>query len=93
MEDRFKAFLSQMDNVESIDDTLSDAELVGGKRADFLLDGRRVVLEIKSLEADPEKINKGDATLYSSQKLEKMTGRALQHRPQGRPREEQDKKG
>lgn len=54
LEDRFKAFLSQLDNVESIDDTLSDAELTDGKRADFLLDGRRVVLEIKSLEADPE---------------------------------------
>ncbi len=54
LEDRFKTFLSQLDNVESIDDTLSDAELATGKRADFLLDRRRVVLEIKSLEADPE---------------------------------------
>ncbi len=54
LEERFKAFLGQLDNVESIDDTLSDAELAHGKRADLLLDGRRVVLEIKSLEADPE---------------------------------------
>jgi hypothetical protein len=54
LEERFKAFLGQLDNVESIDDTLPDAELTHGKRADFLLDGRRVVLEIKSLKADPE---------------------------------------
>ncbi len=54
LEERFKAFLCQLDNVESIDDTLSDAELAHGERADLLLDGRRIVLEVKSLEADPE---------------------------------------
>jgi hypothetical protein len=54
LEERFKAFLGQLDGAESIDDTLSDAELAHGKRADFLLDDRRIVLEMKSLEADPE---------------------------------------
>ncbi len=54
LEDRFKAFLEQLDGAESIDDTLSDEELAHGKRADFLLDGRHVILEVKSLEADPE---------------------------------------
>ena len=58
LEDRFQAFLDQLDGAESIDDSLSDTELSHGKRADFLLDQRRIVLEVKSLEADPEyKIN------------------------------------
>lgn len=48
------AFLEQLESAESIDDTLSDAEVAHGKRADFLLDQRRIVLEVKSLEADPE---------------------------------------
>ena len=54
LEDRFQAFLDQLDGAESIDDSLSDRELSHGKRADFLLDQRRIVLEVKSLEADPE---------------------------------------
>ena len=54
LEDRFKAFLSQLKNAENIDEALSDTELADGKRADFLLDGRRIVLELKSLEVDPE---------------------------------------
>ena len=53
-EDRFQDFLDQLDGAESIDDSLSDTELSHGKRADFLLDQRRIVLEVKSLEADPE---------------------------------------
>ena len=54
LEGRFMAFLEQLEGAESIDDTWSDAELSHGKRADFLLDQRRIVLEIKSLQADPE---------------------------------------
>ena len=54
LEERFIAFLGQLENAESIDDTLSEKELAHGKRADFLLDERRIVLEIKSLEVDPE---------------------------------------
>lgn len=54
LEDRFITFLSQLDNAENIDDTFSESELSNGKRADFLLDGRRYVIEIKSLETDPE---------------------------------------
>ena len=54
LECRFLAFLAQLEGAESVDETLSDAELAHGKRADFLLDQRRVVLEVKSLEADPE---------------------------------------
>lgn len=54
LEERFKAFLSQLENAEDIDSTLSDAALVGGQRADFLLAKRRIVLELKTLETDPE---------------------------------------
>jgi hypothetical protein len=54
LEERFKTFLGQLDNAESIDDMLSEAKLAYGKRADFILDGRRIVLEIKSLIMDPE---------------------------------------
>jgi hypothetical protein len=54
LEERFKTFLGQLDDAESIDDMLSGAELAFGKRADFLLDGRHIVLEIKSLTNDPE---------------------------------------
>ena len=54
LEDRFKAFLNSLHSVESIDDMLSDAELAHGKRADFLLHRRLIVLEVKSLETDPE---------------------------------------
>jgi hypothetical protein len=49
LEERFKTFLGQLDNAESIDDMLSEAELAFGRRADFLLDGRHIALEIKSL--------------------------------------------
>lgn len=48
------AFLEQLEGAESIDDMWSDAELSHGKRADFLLDQRRIVLEVKSLQTDPE---------------------------------------
>ncbi|MGH6899959.1 MAG: hypothetical protein ACREJ5_25965 [Geminicoccaceae bacterium] len=54
LENRFLAFLAQSDGAECIDETLSEAELVYGKRADFLMDHRRVILEVKSLGVDPE---------------------------------------
>lgn len=54
LENRFKVFLSQLQGSEDIDQVLSNEDLAHGKRADFLLNKRRIVLEIKSLEADPE---------------------------------------
>ena len=54
LEDRFKKFLGQLENSESIDESISNEDLSNGKRADFLLDGRRIVVEIKSLENDPK---------------------------------------
>lgn len=54
LEQRFHEFLEQLDGSESIDKSVSEHELAAGKRADFLLDQRRVIVEIKSLESDPE---------------------------------------
>ena len=54
LQDRFEAFLNQLEGSESIDDTFSNTDLAHGERADFLLDHRRFILEIKSLEMDPE---------------------------------------
>lgn len=54
LEGRFITFLEKLEYSENLDDSSFDAELVHGKRADFLLDQRRIILEVKSLEADPE---------------------------------------
>ena len=54
LQDRFEAFLNQLEEAESIDDTLSNTELAHGKRADYLLDHRRFILEVKALETDPK---------------------------------------
>lgn len=54
LERRFHSFLSQLHGAENIDETFKSSELLPGKRADFLLNGRQIVLEMKSLEADPE---------------------------------------
>ncbi|MCO6413348.1 MAG: hypothetical protein J5I92_11425 [Thiogranum sp.] len=54
LEDRFKAFLGERDASESLDAPSFDALLANGKRADFLLDDRRIVLELKFLQANPE---------------------------------------
>lgn len=62
LEDRFLSFLGQQQDAESIDNTMSEAELGNGKRADFLLDKRQIILEVKTLKSDPaykvdEKLN------------------------------------
>lgn len=54
LEQRFHEFLEQLDGSENIDKSVSGEELAAGKRADFLLNKRSVILEIKSLESDPE---------------------------------------
>lgn len=54
LEKRFKTFLSQLENAEDIDSALPDSVLGYGQRADFLLAKRRIVLELKTLETDPE---------------------------------------
>ena len=54
LEGRFRAFLDGLEDAENIDNSLSEADLAYGQRADFLLDQRRIVLEVKSLQTDPE---------------------------------------
>ena len=53
LEDRFMTFIGRIEGSENIDDSLSHAELSYGKRADFLLNERKVILEIKSMKTDP----------------------------------------
>jgi hypothetical protein len=53
LEERFKSFLRQLPGAEDVDGTLTEAQLPG-RRADFLLRDRRIVLELKSLTNDPE---------------------------------------
>lgn len=53
LEDRFLTFVDRLEGSENIDDSLSNAELSYGKRADFLLNERRIILEVKSLETNP----------------------------------------
>lgn len=53
LETRFKKFLSQLPGVEDIDKVIPEEMLSGSKRADFLLDNRNYVMEMKNLEIDP----------------------------------------
>ena len=53
LEIRFKEFLDNLPDSENLDELLTDAPSEG-KRADYLLDERNIVLELKSLESDPE---------------------------------------
>jgi len=51
---RFKAFISQLPLAEVIDHLELPAEFDETKRADFLVENRQAVIELKSLESDPE---------------------------------------
>ena len=53
LEDRFMTFIDRLEGSENIDDSLSNVELSYGKRADFLLNERKLILEIKSLKINP----------------------------------------
>lgn len=58
LNDRFKKFLSQLPIAESIDDLHLPTKFDKSKRADFLIDNGKAIIEIKSLESDPKhKIN------------------------------------
>jgi len=52
LERRFLNFLGSVPGAESLDVLLAGAEFDGERRADFLLFGRKVILEVKSLEVD-----------------------------------------
>ena len=52
LERRFLNFLATLPGAESLDDLLAGERYVGERRADYLLFERRVIVEVKSLEAD-----------------------------------------
>ncbi|MDC8784799.1 hypothetical protein [Roseateles koreensis] len=52
LESRSLRFLATLLGAESLDDLLGDPKFDGQRRADYLLFGRRVILELKSLETD-----------------------------------------
>lgn len=54
LNNRFNAFLSQLPFAESIDDLKLPPEFDESKRADFLIENRKAIIEFKSLESDPE---------------------------------------
>jgi hypothetical protein len=54
LNDRFKAFLARLPFAEAIDDLELPSEFDDSKRADFLIDNRKAIIELKSLESDPE---------------------------------------
>lgn len=54
LNDRFKAFLAQLPSAESIDEIRLPPGFSEEKRADFFVEDRKVVVELKSLESDPE---------------------------------------
>jgi hypothetical protein len=54
LNERFKAFIAQLPSAEVIDNLELPAEFDDSKRADFLIENRKAVIELKSLESDPE---------------------------------------
>lgn len=53
LEERFNNFLLQVDGAESIDTSIPEEVWGGQKRADFLIDQRQVIIEIKTLKTNP----------------------------------------
>lgn len=53
LKERFETFIRTLEGFESIDDLLKHAEQHGRKRADYLLSGRKIIIEQKILEEDP----------------------------------------
>lgn len=51
---RFKTFLSQLQFAEAIDKLDLPPEFDKSKRADYLIENRKVTVEVKSLQSDPE---------------------------------------
>ena len=50
---RFEAFAQTLEGFENVDDLLKAETIAGKKRADYLFQGRSIIIEQKSLEVDP----------------------------------------
>lgn len=89
LNDRFKAFIAQLPSAEAIDDLELPSEFDESKRADFLIGNRKAIIELKSLESDPEhKIhteleNHKDRTEYPLFYGEMEVTQVLKHLPDG----------
>ncbi len=53
LRERFQDFVTTLDGFESVDALLAGNDPHGMKRADYLFDGRTIIVEQKILEADP----------------------------------------
>lgn len=53
LRERFESFIRTFDGCEVVDELLHRQHLEGLKRADYLLQGRSIILEQKVLEGDP----------------------------------------
>ena len=51
---RFESFMSALGGVENIDTLMKRCNLPGRQRADYLAFDRRVIIEQKSLDVDPD---------------------------------------
>lgn len=90
LERRFLNFLASLPESESLDEILAGSKYDGERRADYLLFGRKVIIEVKSLETDTspkieaemEKHRERDdfPVIYGEVDLQKV----LQHLPDGR---------
>lgn len=89
LENRFKQFMASLSGVEPVDTLLPPGSFENKQRADYLLAGRRVIMELKTLKTDPSaKVetelsnhrDRGDFPLiYGSVELPKI----LRHLPDG----------
>jgi hypothetical protein len=53
LKERFEAFVQTLEGFESIDYLLMGNDYAGKQRADYLLNGRTIIIEQKSLEQNP----------------------------------------
>lgn len=89
LKDRFKAFLSQLPFAEAIDYLKLPPEFNNTKRADFLIENRKAIIELKSIESDPE--HKIHSELKNHQERDEyplfygelMLDKVLKHLPNG----------
>ena len=70
LKERFEAFVPTLEGFESIDYLLMGNDYAGKQRADYLLNGRTIIIEQKSLEQNPtDKPQKFVERLANEQRL------------------------
>ncbi|MCS6316188.1 MAG: hypothetical protein H8K05_00055 [Nitrospira sp.] len=90
LEERFKRFLSTLPGAENVDEVIPSGSFPNRERADYLLQNRKIVIELKSLQTDTShKIEKELAIHRDREDFPLMYGevelkRLLSHLPDGR---------